>query len=144
MPPLLSALRERDVNAAFNSYLQEASVGQGQNGVTPHICATPHATQSANMRPHDQRHSRKRDPTSWNLSDKPKDDTSLIFMSFAVDERCKCDKNTCFCVCPAHAVMENGHMEAGGTKISRGLLWDCRSANAHAVLGFMEGHWNVL
>ena len=35
-------------------------------------------------------------------------------------------------------------MEAAGIKISRGSLWDYRSANARAVLGFMEGHWSTL
>ena len=35
-------------------------------------------------------------------------------------------------------------MEAAGIEISRGLLWDHRSANARAVLGFMEGHWSTL
>ena len=31
-------------------------------------------------------------------------------------------------------------MEAAGIEVSHGLLWDHRSANARAVLGFMEGY----
>ena len=144
MAPLLSTLQEREVDTAFDSHAQEVSVGQGHNGVTPHIWATPCATKSANMRPHDQHHNRRRDPTSWNLADKPKDETPLVILSFAVDECCECDRHAQFHVCPTHAVMENAHMEAAGIEISRGLLWDCCSANAHAVLGFMVGHWSAL
>ena len=143
VPPLPSTFRERDVDAAFDSCAQEASVGQGQNGVTPHIQATPHTTKSANMRPHDQHHNCRRDPTSWNLDDKPKDKTLLVLLSFAVDEHCECDKHAQFCVCPTEGVVENAHTEAAGIEISRGLLWDHRSADARAVLGFMEGHWSI-
>ena len=44
------------------------------------------------MRPRDQHHNRRQDPTSWNLEDKPKDKTPLVILSFAVDECCKCEK----------------------------------------------------
>ena len=96
------------------------------------------------MRPHDQHHNHRRDPTSWNLEDKPKDELPPLLLSFAVDEHCKCEKHAQFCVCPTKAVMEKAHTEAAGIEISRGLLWDYRSANARAVLGFMEGHWSAL
>ena len=120
------------------------SVGQGHKGVTPHIRATPFATKSANMRPRDQCHNHRRDPTSWNVEDKPKDKTLLVLLSFAVDKCCECDKNAQFCRYPTKAVMENAHMEAAGIEVSHGLLWDHRSANVRAVLGFMEGHWSGL
>ena len=96
------------------------------------------------MRPHDQHHDRTRDPTSWNLEDKPKDKTPLVILSHIVDEHCECEKNAKFCVCPTMAVVENAHMEAAGIKLTRRLLWDHRSVNARAVLGFMEGHWSAL
>ena len=35
-------------------------------------------------------------------------------------------------------------MEAAGIDISRDLLWDYRSANAQAVLGFMESYWSAM
>ena len=65
-------------------------------------------------------------------------------LAFAIDEHFECDKNEHFCVCPTTAAMENAHMEAAGIDISRDLLWDYCSANARAVLGFMENYWSVV
>ena len=51
---LIEELRMRDVDEALDVHEQEAKVGQGHKGVTPHIRATPHTPKSANMRPRDQ------------------------------------------------------------------------------------------
>ena len=141
---LIEQLRVRDVDKALDAHEQEVRVGQSHNGVTPHVRATPHATKSVNMRPRDQHHEHRRDPSSWNLEDKPKDQTLLVTLAVAVDECFDCEKNASFCVCPATAVMENACMEATGIDISRDPLWDCRSANARAVLGFMENYWSLM
>ena len=86
----------------------------------------------------------RHDPAGWNLDDKPKDNALLTFLSFAVDECCNVDSDIVFCVFPAASVVENMCMEGGGIDLTRENLWDYRSANARAVLGFMEGHWSIM
>ena len=107
----------RDIDEALGAHGQEVKIGQDHDGVTPRMQATPHMTKSANTRPRDQHHNYQRDPTSWNLADKPKDETLLITLAFAIDECFECEKNEKFCVCPTTAVMENAHMEAAGIDI---------------------------
>ena len=141
---LLEGSRERDIDEALNAHEQEAKVGQDHGNVTPHTRATPCTTKSVNMRPRDWHHKCHRDPASWNLDEKPKDEALLVTLAFAIDEHFECDKNKKFCVCPTTTVMENAHMEAAGIDISRDLLWDYRSVNARAVLGFMESHWSAM
>ena len=89
------------------------------------IRATPHTAKSSDTRPNDVHRNRKRDPSGWNLDEKPS--MLLMFLSFAVDEHCKVEKNLAFCVCSTAAVVENAHMEAGGIELTGKNLWDHRS-----------------
>ena len=82
--------------------------------MAPHIRATPFTIKSTITRPRDQFHRHQRDPSSWNLSDKPKDETLLVTLAYAIDECFECDKNEKFYVYPTTAVMENAYKEAAG------------------------------
>ena len=73
--PLLKDLREHDVDKSLDAHEQEANIGQNHDDMTPHIRATPYMTRSTNMRPRDQCHNHRRDPTSWNIEDKPAGDS---------------------------------------------------------------------
>ena len=68
----------------------------------------------------------------------------MTVVSFSIDKCCGVGNNQNFHVFPAKSVVENAHMEGGGIDLTRGTLWDHRSANARAVLGFMESHWQMM
>ena len=137
------ASRLRMTDASIKHLLRSEDC-QGHKGVTPHIRAAPHTTKSTNTRPRDQFYRHRRDPSSWNLADMPKDGALLVTLACAIDKCFECDKNEKFCVCPTAVMMENAYMEAAGIDISRDLLWDYHSANARAVLGFMENYWSLM
>ena len=90
---LVEDSRVRDIDEALDAHGQEVKIGQDHDGATPRMRATPCVTKSANARPRDQCHNYQRDPTSWNLADKPKDETLLITLAFAIDEHFECEKN---------------------------------------------------
>ena len=88
----------RDADEALDVHEQEAKIDQGRDGVAPHIRATPFTTKSTITRPRDQFHRHQRDPSSWNLSYKPKDETLLVTLAYGIDEYFECNKNAEFYV----------------------------------------------